>query len=107
MNQEIALTPEPTLKKSGFVAARRQHGSLTAAWEKRALVWMAARMPRWVNSDHLTGLGLAALSAAGLGYWWSAANRWALLLVNMMLAVHWLGDSLDGTLARGRNQQRT
>ncbi len=47
----------------------RVHGSLLAAVEKRALVWMAERLPRWVNSDHLTLLGLGAMLAAGLAYW--------------------------------------
>jgi archaetidylinositol phosphate synthase len=56
----------------------REHGSLLAAAEKRALIWMAERLPAWVGSDHLTLLGLGAMVGAGL----------------------------DGTVARVRNQQR-
>jgi phosphatidylglycerophosphate synthase len=33
-------------------------------------------------------------------------SRWALLGVPFFLAVNWFGDSLDGTVARVRNQQR-
>lgn len=84
----------------------RVHGSLLAGIEKRALVWMAHRLPRAVNSDHLTGLALAAMALAGFGFW---ASRWdprLLWLVIAGLAINWFGDSLDGTLARVRAQER-
>ena len=84
----------------------REHGSVLAAVEKRALVWMARHLPRWVNSDHLTLLGFAAMLVAGMAYWAANWNRLALLVVVIALAVNWFGDSLDGTLARVRNQQR-
>ena len=77
-----------------------------AALEKKTLVWLAARTPSWVNSDHLTLLGLAAMAGAGAGYWWSRTNPAGLLLVIVCLGLNWLGDSLDGTLARFRNHQR-
>lgn len=89
-----------------FQNARRIHGSLTARAEKTALVWMAERTPVWINSDHLTGLGVVAQLLAGGSYALARWNRYALLLVIFFLAFNWLGDSLDGTLARVRNQQR-
>ena len=86
-------------------AVRRQE-SLLAAVEKQCLPWLAHRLPARVNSDHLTLLGFAAMFLAGACYalarWWSPS----LLLVDLWLAVNWFGDSLDGTLARVRNQQR-
>ncbi len=42
------------VRRANFRQATRVHGSFLAAAEKRALVWMAERMPAWVNSDHLT-----------------------------------------------------
>jgi archaetidylinositol phosphate synthase len=84
----------------------REHGSILAAVEKKTLIWMAERLPRWVNSDHLTLLGFAAMLLAGAAYWVSQWNRLALVLVVIALGVNWFGDSLDGTLARVRNQQR-
>src|SRR5204863_9986380 len=72
----------------------------------RALVWLAQRMPAWVNSDHLTVLGFVAMFAAGLLYWAASRDRLALLGVIVALAVNWFGDSLDGTLARVRNRLR-
>ncbi len=84
----------------------RENNSLLAEAERRALLWMARRMPACVNSDHLTLLGLSAMLLAGLGYWAAGRNKWALLVVVAGLGLNWLGDSLDGTLARVRNRQR-
>jgi archaetidylinositol phosphate synthase len=94
-------TPE-----NGFVEARREIEGLTAGAEKRALGWLAPRVPGRVTSDHLTLLGLAAMAACGALYGASAGRPWLLLLVNVALAVNWLGDSLDGTLARHRGCPR-
>lgn len=90
----------------GFRDARRVHESLTARAEKRLLTWMAERAPRWLSSDHLSALGVAAMAAAGTAYWLARSSRWWLLAVVGCLALNWLGDSLDGTLARVRRQQR-
>jgi phosphatidylglycerophosphate synthase len=85
---------------------RRELTSLTAEPERRALLFLAARVPAAVGPDHLTALGLAAMLAAGAAYALSA--RWPLLLlaVNALLVLNWLGDSLDGTLARYRQRTR-
>jgi len=89
-----------------FHNASRFQQSFLAGAEKRCLVWMARRVPAWVQPDHLTVLGLAAMFLAGLSY--AAARSWApaLWLVNVWLAVNWFGDSLDGTLARERRIER-
>jgi len=89
-----------------FREAKRTQQSFLAAAEKRALLWLAARTPGWINSDHLTLLGLLAMAGAGAGYWWSRSNRAGLMVVTVCLAVNWLGDSLDGTLARFRSCPR-
>jgi archaetidylinositol phosphate synthase len=89
-----------------FQPASRSHASLLASLEKRALLWIAARLPAGVNSDHLTVLGFVSLIATGALYWNARTNRWAVLLAIVGLALNWFGDSLDGTLARVRNQQR-
>ncbi len=85
---------------------QREHGSILAAAEKRALIWIAERLPRWVGSDHLTLLGLGAMLVAGLAYWAASSQPLALWIVVAALAVNWFGDSLDGTVARVRDQQR-
>jgi len=89
-----------------FRDAERKQLSMLAAAEKRTLIWLAQRMPAWVNSDHLTLLGFVAMFAAGLLYWAASRDRRALLGVILALAINWFGDSLDGTLARVRNRLR-
>jgi archaetidylinositol phosphate synthase len=84
----------------------REYGGLSAELEKKALLWLARRMPSWVNSDHLTLLGLAAMLAAGGSYWAARWNKLFLIMVVISLALNWFGDSLDGTLARFRHCQR-
>jgi len=69
-----------------FKTADRAHTSLLAAAEKRTLIWIAQRLPGWVNSDHLTGLGFVSLILAGASYWYARSNAWALLLVIPLLA---------------------
>jgi phosphatidylglycerophosphate synthase len=96
----------PIKNGAGFQSATRINGSLTAGVERRALQWMAERAPRWVTSDGLTALGLFAQIAAGIFYALARYDRRSLLLVIVCLALNWLGDSMDGTLARVRRQQR-
>lgn len=84
----------------------RVQESWVAAAEKRALLWLAAHTPECIGPDHLTILGLAAQVGAGVCYALAARNRYALLAVIACLALNWLGDSLDGTLARVRQRQR-
>lgn len=89
-----------------FQDATRAQLSLLAPLEKRILLWLAARMPAAINSDHLTLLGFLSLLGAGLSYWYARANPLGLLLVIFFLITNWFGDSLDGTLARYRQRLR-
>ncbi len=86
--------------------AKRRQESLLANVERRALLWLAERTPAAINSDHLTILGLAAQITTGVAYAFSRWNRYALVAAIVALALNWLGDSLDGSLARYRNRQR-
>ncbi len=89
-----------------FKNPKRIQRSLLAATEKRALVRLADRTPGWINPDHLTLLGFGAQVMAGISYALAKGNRLWLLGVIGFLALNWLGDSLDGTLARARHRQR-
>jgi archaetidylinositol phosphate synthase len=85
----------------------RQHNSILATAEKRALIWIAERLPRAINSDHLSALGFVSMAGAGLSFWLAASNPVAgASLVVLCLLLNWFGDSLDGTVARVRDQQR-
>jgi phosphatidylglycerophosphate synthase len=83
--------------------AVRLQTSVLADAEKRLLVWIAARLPNWVNSDRLTTAATLAMVAVGACFW--IGGR-ALPLVILFLIVNWFGDSLDGTLARVRRRER-
>lgn len=98
--------PQVRPKQLAFVPPKRLQQSFVAAAEKKTLVWLAERTPGWINSDHLTILGFAAQCLAGVCYALARRNRYMLLLGIVFLALNWLGDSLDGTLARVRNCQR-
>lgn len=95
-----------TAEIEGFASARRINRSLTADAEKRLLTWMAERAPRWVTSDRLTALGFIAQIGAGVCYALSRYNESGLFGVIVCVILNWFGDSMDGTLARVRNQQR-
>jgi phosphatidylglycerophosphate synthase len=91
---------------NSFATAKRINRSLTAKYEKRALTWMAERAPRWLTSDQLTMLGLGSQIGAGAFYVVSRYNEYGLIGVIVCIMLNWVGDSMDGTLARVRNQQR-
>jgi len=89
-----------------FPEMHRVQESWVAEREKCALLWLAARTPERIGPDHLTVLGLAAQIGAGVCYGLASRSKYALLGVIACLALNWLGDSLDGTLARARQQLR-
>lgn len=84
----------------------REHRSVLAQAEKRLLIWIAGRLPRSVNSDHLSGLALLSMLAAGPAFAAIPQMPWAAAAFIALLALNWFGDSLDGTVARVRDCQR-
>ena len=93
-------------KTRAFRDAQREQTSILAPLERAALYGFARRMPAWVNSDHLSVLGLIGMIGAGACYALSKHNPLMLHLVNVFIFLNWFGDSLDGTLARYRDRQR-
>jgi phosphatidylglycerophosphate synthase len=91
---------------SPLAAHVRINGSITAAAEKRLLVWIAARLSPRITSDALSLLGLAAMGAAGLSFAAMRWTPWGAPAAIAALAANWFGDSLDGTVARVRGQER-
>ena len=86
--------------------ATRIQTSVLNSLERKLLVWLAARQPKWVNSDMMTFLGSFGAFLIGLGYALTSFNVNFLWLSTFGLLVNWYGDSLDGTLARYRHKQR-
>lgn len=103
----LAQIDAPAAKaQDQFVNAPRIHTALTASIEKRLLTWIAERTASSITPDHLTALGFVAQLLAGAAYALASRDARALWLVNGFLFLNWLGDSLDGTLARVRKRQR-
>ena len=89
-------------QRAAGVHSEREPNFLLAKAERRVLRSIARRLPRWILPDDLTALGV--LCALGIFAAYALSNHdpawlWA---ASGLLVVHWLGDSLDGTLARVR-----
>ena len=80
--------------------------SLLSGAEKKALVWLAQRQPRWMTSDMLTAIGVVGALVVAIGYVLSSFHVAWLWLASLGFVINWYGDSLDGTLARVRHTQR-
>ena len=80
--------------------------SILNASEKKVLVWLGNHLPKWVTSDMMTIVGIVGAFMCGLGFALTWYGIYWLWLSVAGLFVHWFGDSLDGTIARVRNQQR-
>lgn len=88
------------------VRAEREPSFLLAAPEKRLLRWLARRLPRWILPDDMTALGVLAALSVAVAYQLSNESLDWLWVASGLLVVQWLGDSLDGTLARVRGIER-
>src|ERR671910_915439 len=100
--KEPAMTGGHT-DNTGALRAKR---FLLAEPEARVLEWIAARLPTRVMPDHLTALGVLAALGIAAAYVLSNGDSAWLWAASALLVVHWLGDSLDGTLARVRKIER-
>ena len=90
----------------GAVHAEREASFLLAVPEKRFLRWLAAKLPRRILPDDMTALGVAAALAIAVAYQLSNEGSGWLWVASALLVVQWIGDSLDGTLARVRGIER-
>ena len=88
------------------MTAPREMQFLLAKPEQRVLTALAQRVPRAIRSNHLTALGMIGAAGAGAAYALSNYDPAWLWAASLMLVINWLGDSLDGTLARVRGTQR-
>ena len=100
------ITSIGIISRSGFRNAKRMQQAITSPVERKVLAWLAERTPASISPDHLTAIGFAAQILACRSLRVSRWNKHFLLLATFFIAVNWLGDSLDGTLARYRNRLR-
>jgi phosphatidylglycerophosphate synthase len=93
-------------RQRAAVAAEREESFLLAVPEKRLLRWLAAKLPRWILPDDMTAVGVVAALAVAVAYQLSNDGNGWLWAASALLVVQWIGDSLDGTLARVRGIER-
>jgi len=91
---------------AGGAHGKREMTFLLADLERPVLLRLAALVPRTIRSNHLTALGVLGATGAGVAYALTNFSHAWLWVASAMLIVNWLGDSLDGTLARVRGTQR-
>ncbi|MEN9568187.1 MAG: hypothetical protein RLZZ69_3383 [Cyanobacteriota bacterium] len=85
---------------------QRVNDILLAPLEKPALKWLVVHMPEWIDPDILTFIGILGAVAIFGGYCLSNQNSAFLWVASLGFAINWLGDSLDGNLARYRQIER-
>lgn len=107
-SERLAETNEvpPTEQPAEPVHHVRVNNSFLATQERKALLWLAARTPSAVSPDHLTLLGLVGAALVMAGFAACRLSPWFMSLAILGLFLNWLGDSLDGTLARHRKIER-
>jgi phosphatidylglycerophosphate synthase len=94
------------MSETAHADAPRSKAFLLAVPEGRVLDWIARRLPQAIKPDHLTALGVLAAIGIAAAYVLSNGDQAWLWAASALLVVHWLGDSLDGTLARVRKTER-
>lgn len=96
------IAPVPETKEHH----QRVNNSFVAGHERRALLWLAERTPEWISPNHLTIVGLAGALLVMFGFAATNVSPWLVTVAVLGLALNWIGDSLDGTLARYRKAER-
>ena len=105
VHKPARLMNESVCMSSGKSPERR-NASFLAVAEQQVIRAILPRIPKSITSMHLTIIGLfgAFLCSASL-----IACNWSLAwtpLFMLGVALNWFGDSLDGSLARYRNEER-
>lgn len=84
----------------------RIQANIVARQERRFLNWACEAMPTAITPDHLTAFGVFGAFVVLGGYAAANLDPRFLWLSPIGYVMHWLGDSLDGSLARYRESTR-
>lgn len=96
----------PGKKQDMKTGHKRTNNTILSFAERPALSWLCERMPLWVTPDLLTLTGLIGAFITGLSYMLLSESPGFIWLASFGLVLNWLGDSLDGSLARYRHIER-
>jgi phosphatidylglycerophosphate synthase len=76
--------------------------SLLTPWAHRIAHRIIPFLPEWVTPNQITWLCLLVNMLGGVAYFLAGSNRDWLFVAVGCLFFHWVGDNLDGELARAR-----
>lgn len=97
---------QPQGNSSQIGTIDRIQQNMLARLERRLLDWLCAHVPPVVSPDALTALGMLGAIMVFTGYICSNQSDGWLWLSIAGYFIHWLGDSMDGSLARYRRIER-
>jgi phosphatidylglycerophosphate synthase len=101
MDQKIEL--RNMIEPAEFAGANKTNTSFLSPLERRLAPLVIPRIPRWLETYHLTMLTLVWSFGILLFSFLAAKNiRW-LWLVSLMIACQWLTDHYDGKVGKFRN----
>src|SRR5690554_3209313 len=94
-------------KSLRLISTGRERTNILRGWEQKTIAYLVQKVPSWISSDGLTGIGLFGNIMVAASFVLGAyINKYWLLLSLLGFAINWLGDSLDGRLAYYRNKPR-
>jgi len=89
--------------KQKFAGAGKANSGLLVPLERKLARFILPRVPRWLETYHLTLLTpVWAIGIAGFSYLAAGNLRW-LWMVNLMIVLHYFTDYFDGKLGRYRD----
>ncbi|MDR0541981.1 MAG: CDP-alcohol phosphatidyltransferase [Dysgonamonadaceae bacterium] len=104
MKHSVNENNTDTLSK---ITKDRNRTNILRKYEQQLLSYLVERVPSWMSSNMLTGLGFAgSFITAGSFIMATCFQRTWLLLGIFGFMLNWFGDSLDGRLAYFRNCPR-
>jgi hypothetical protein len=104
---EISDLPLKTKEVLESLFQDRTRTNLLRKYEQWAISYFVPRIPSWISSDMLTGIGLFGNFIVFASFILAEYYHKAYLLLSVLgFAINWFGDSLDGRLAYYRNKPR-
>ena len=85
----------------------RNRTNILKKYEQQLLAYLVQRIPSWISSDMLTGIGFVGSIITSCSFILALYFQREWLLVGILgFFINWFGDSLDGRLAYYRNRPR-
>lgn len=95
-----------TAEDISHIFSTRKRTNLLRVPEQVAISFFVRRIPRFITSDMLTGMGFLGSLCILTGFLLAIHQIHFLFLCVIGLFINWFGDSLDGRLAYYRNKPR-